>query len=98
MKWKNIAVTARNGDIIYEGPLNELPVKEEYIIEKSRELYNEEEPCIIYRTHITKKLYLDIWDQMKEKHKKRRTADCNSYQELLSPLAVDTVDATLEFR
>ena len=65
MKWKNITVTARNGAIIYEGPLNELPVKEEYIIEKSRELYNEEEPCIIYRTHITKKLYLDIWDQLK---------------------------------
>lgn len=98
MKWKNITVTARNGAIIYEGPLNELPVKEEYIIEKSRELYNEEEPCIIYRTHITKKLYLDIWDQLKDNQKKKRAADCNSYRELLSPLVVNMEDATLEFQ
>lgn len=97
MKWKNITLTAQNGDIIYEGSLNELPVREDYIIEKSKELYNEEEPCIIYRTHIMKSLYLAIWEQMKEKQKRKIAVDCNAYQELLSPLAVDTTDATLEF-
>ncbi len=98
MKWKSVLVTAKNGDIIYEGSLNELPVREDYIIEKSKELYNEEDPCIIYRTHIMKSLYLAIWEQMKESRKKKLAVDCNFYQELLAPLAVDTVDATLEFR
>lgn len=98
MKWKSVTVTAKNGDTIYEGSLNELPVKEEYIIEKSKELYNEAEPCIIYRTHIMKSLYLAIWEQMKEYQKKKIAVDCNSYQELLAPLAVNTVDATLKFQ
>ena len=93
MKWKSVLVTAKNGDIIYEGS-----VREDYIIEKSKELYNEEDPCIIYRTHIMKSLYLAIWEQMKESRKKKLAVDCNFYQELLAPLAVDTVDATLEFR
>lgn len=98
MKWKNITLTAQNGDIIYEGPLNEIPVREDYIIEKSKELYNEEEPCIIYRTHIMKSLYLAIWEQMKENQNREIVVDCNACQELLSPLAVNTTDAILEFR
>lgn len=97
MKWKNVMIKTENGRILFEGSLNELPVKEDYVISKSRELYNEDEPCIIYRTHITKKLYLDIWEQLKEKQGKETIVDCNSYQELLSPLAIDTSNATLEF-
>lgn len=98
MKWRTIIVTAENGDILYEGAFNELPVKEEYVIEKSVELYQEEEPCIIYRTHIVKKLYLDILEQFGGKPEKGRLVDCRPFQQILAPLAIDMSHATMEFR
>lgn len=98
MKWKTVIVRAENGDVLYKGAFNELPVKEDYVIEKSVELYQEEEPCIIYRTHIVKKLYLDILEQFGGKPEKGRQVDCRSFQEVLAPLALDTSHAVMEFR
>lgn len=40
--------------------LIKMPLKESYIIQKSEELYNESEPCIIYRTAIINKTGLDL--------------------------------------
>ncbi len=57
-----IKIIDSNGKIIFHGMVSELPLKEEYIILKSLELYNEKEPCIIYRTHIMKKFYLELYD------------------------------------
>lgn len=98
MKWKTVIVRAENGDVLYEGAFNELPVKENYIIEKSVELYQEKEPCIIYRTHIVKKLYLDILEQFGGKPEKGRRVDCQPFQQILAPLALDTSHAVMEFR
>ena len=34
MKWKNIRIMGEDGTSLYEGPFNEIPVKEQYIIDK----------------------------------------------------------------
>lgn len=98
MKWKTVVVKSEEGNILYEGAFNELPVKEDYVISKSIELYREEEPCIIYRTQIVRRVYLDILEQFGGKPKKGRVVDCRKHQQVLSPLDLDTSRATLEFR
>ena len=45
---------------IFKKSLIKLPLKEKVIIEKSKELYNEDEPCIIYRTAIINKTGLEL--------------------------------------
>lgn len=98
MKWRTVVIKSAQGDILYEGAFNELPVKEDYVISQSIALYQEEEPCIIYRTHILRKLYLDILEQFGGKPKKGRIVDCREHQQILSHLALDISCATLEFQ
>ncbi len=49
-----------------ECKLNSLPLKEEKIIEKSIELFNDPEPCIIHKSYVIKKLLLEIDDYLSE--------------------------------
>lgn len=97
MKWKNIRISDASGETIYDGPFNELPVKEEYIIKKSVELYQEPEPCIIYRTHILKKLYLEMLDAVGEKPKKGLTFSCNQWSAQKEVLELALNEAYAEF-
>lgn len=62
MKDKIICLTDNNGRIIYEGAFSSLPLNEEYIIKKSIELFNDEEPCIIHRTYIIRKILFEVND------------------------------------
>ena len=60
MKWKTISLTDKEGLELFCGPFNELPIQEDFILKKSMELFHEPEPCIIYRTQITRKFYLEL--------------------------------------
>lgn len=57
---KIITFIDSNGDIILKEKITSLPLKEECIINKSIELFNDNEPCIIHRTFIMKKIYFEI--------------------------------------
>ncbi len=57
-----IEIIQYDGTIIYKGVLSELPLREDYIVDMSIELFNEKEPCIIYRTHIMKKFFLNFYE------------------------------------
>jgi hypothetical protein len=46
--------------------LNSLPLKEEKIIEKSVELFNDPEPCIIHRSFAIKKVLVEIGEYFNE--------------------------------
>ena len=59
-----IEIIQNDGSILYKGVLSELPLREEYIIAKSIELFSEKEPCIIYRTHIMKKFFLNFYETL----------------------------------
>lgn len=65
MKAGTIKITAADGSAIFCGLITELPLKEDYIISKSIERFNESEPCIIYRTSIAKKFYIQLFDKLK---------------------------------
>lgn len=55
-------IVHKDGHIVFQGSIIDLPLKEEYIIKKSIELFHEKEPCIIYRTHVMNKFYLKLYD------------------------------------
>ncbi|HEX2926451.1 MAG TPA: hypothetical protein VHP38_09390 [Ruminiclostridium sp.] len=59
---KKIRFFDNEGGVKLECNFNSLPLKEEKIIEKSIELFNDREPCIIHRSFVMKKLLLEIDD------------------------------------
>lgn len=69
MKWKTISLTNKEGLELFCGPFNELPIQEDFILKKSMELFHEPEPCIIYRTQITRKFYLELLEKFPGKPK-----------------------------
>ncbi|WP_024831735.1 hypothetical protein [Ruminiclostridium josui] len=66
MQPKRIIFIDKKGCTNNEYKLNSLPFKEEIIIKKSIELFNDREPCIIHRTYVMKKLMLEINEYFNE--------------------------------
>lgn len=57
-----------NKNEIREVSLLKLPIKEEVINKESIKLYEEPEPCIIYKTTIINKTGLSLHSELKEKN------------------------------
>ncbi|AEY65182.1 hypothetical protein [Clostridium sp. BNL1100] len=57
---KKIMFIDEKDSIKYEFNLNSLPLNDIKIIEKSVELFNDREPCIIHKSFVIKKLMLEI--------------------------------------
>ncbi|HEY9063085.1 MAG TPA: hypothetical protein VIO64_21700 [Pseudobacteroides sp.] len=66
MQPKIITFISENGRTELQCRLNSLPLKEEKIIEKSRELFNDPEPCIIHRSFAIKKVLMEIGEYLEE--------------------------------
>ncbi|RCX14843.1 hypothetical protein DFR58_11477 [Anaerobacterium chartisolvens] len=60
MQPKKIIFIGKDGTTRLECRLSSLPLNEEKVIEKSIELFNDCEPCIIHRSFAVKKLLLKI--------------------------------------
>jgi hypothetical protein len=52
------------GRIILEQKLTSLPLREEVIRSKSIEFFNDPEPCMIHRTAVMKRLYMEIYNSL----------------------------------
>ena len=48
-----------NDNLVYEGRIGDLPMKESAIIKKSIELFDDDDPCIIHQSYVIKE-YVDI--------------------------------------
>ena len=44
---------------MYQGRISDIPIKEDCIIQKSIELFDDEDPCIIHQSYIIKE-YVDV--------------------------------------
>lgn len=60
MKSKVVCFTDREGNVILEKKLTSLPLREEIIIAKSIEFFNDPEPCMIHRSAVMKRLFMEI--------------------------------------
>lgn len=56
---KQIIQIFKNEKMIYNGRIAEIPIKNEYIIKKSVELFDDEDPCIIHQSYVIKE-YVDV--------------------------------------
>jgi hypothetical protein len=63
---KKIIFIDRNGKEILNVPIIEIPIHEKIVIEKSIELFNDDEPCIIHKTYSIRAITLEICDYLKE--------------------------------
>lgn len=50
-------------------PINKLKYKEELIIKKSVEMFDDEDPCIIHRTWATNQISVELLDEINKKYK-----------------------------
>lgn len=81
-----IALYGENDEKVLERNLLKLPLKEDYIINKSKELYSEEEPCIIYRTAIINKTGLEMLKIVEEKNMVNKKIEYREFKELFGDI------------
>lgn len=55
----------RNGEEIFKGKALNLPIKEEYLIKKSIELFDDEDPCIIHQSYVVKEFVNEFLELFK---------------------------------
>ena len=48
--------------VLFNGDISDLPLKDEWIIKKSIEFFNDPEPCFIHRSAVTVRLLNEVWD------------------------------------
>jgi len=53
-------VIKRFNEVIYDGKILEMPMKESAIIEKSVEVFGDADPCIIHRSFVKKDLVQEL--------------------------------------
>lgn len=70
----------RNNDLIFAGNILDIPIKEEYIIQKSIDVFDDDDPCIIHKSYVIK-LFVD---ELLEKTnlKKQKQVDLTSFTDL----------------
>lgn len=91
---KLVQIIHENGTILYSGNLNELPLREDYIIAKSIELFHEKDPCIIYRTHVAKKFYLNLYELLNQQS---YSLSCYTISELQQAVDLDLADSSITY-
>lgn len=88
---KRKILVLRNDKEIFKGKVMTLPMKEEFIIKKSIELFDDAEPCIIHQSYIVKEYateFLQLFSNTKEiygkdKNKLLQYLDFSNIEELV---------------
>ena len=60
MKDHTLYFMGDQGEMLVKKKLTALPLKEEFIIKKSIEFFNDPEPCMIHRSAVMKRIYMEI--------------------------------------
>lgn len=60
MKPKTVIVRDEQKRILFSGKVTSLPLKEEVILAKSKELFCDDDPCIIHKSYIMAKMFREI--------------------------------------
>lgn len=68
--------------ILYDGRISDIPIKEEYIIKKSVELFDDDDPCIIHQSYVIKEYVDDLLRIFKRE--KSNAISVSNYLETLS--------------
>ena len=51
---KQYITIIKNNSTLYDGRISDIAIKEEYIIKKSIDLFDDDDPCIIHQSYVIK--------------------------------------------
>ena len=79
---KQYITITKNNKTLYEGRISDIPIKEDYIIKKSLELFDDDDPCIIHQSYVIKEYVDDVLNIFK--HIDSHTIEVKDYLDDLS--------------
>ena len=59
---KEKIIIKRLDEVLFQGRILNIPMKEEKIVEKSIEIFGDEDPCVIHQSFVVKELVTDLLD------------------------------------
>jgi len=62
----HMVIFNENHDIVFEGKMIDLPIKEAVIKQKSMELFRDPDPCIIHQSYAIQKIIMPLLDRLKK--------------------------------
>ena len=86
---KNKVIIKRNDDIIYDGSILDIPIKNEHIIQKSIEIFSDDDPCIIHKSFVIKKITDTLYQLLIKNEKK---IQCINHLNVLHFLNIDVLE------
>ena len=60
------------GKVFFERKLTAMPLREEAIIQRSIEYFNDPEPCMIHRSAVMKRIFMELSEFFNQSIKKRK--------------------------
>lgn len=78
---KQYVVITKGNKTLYDGRISDIPIKDVAIINKSVELFDDDDPCIIHQSYVIKE-YVDVLLGL-FKTNKTQTISVKDYQEQL---------------
>ncbi len=90
---KNKIVVKRFDEVIFNGDILDIPIKEDYIIKKSIEIFDDDDPCIIHKSFVIKQVVDDLLDQIDRKH--NCEIKLSDFKDKLTYLDIDLDNVTL---
>jgi hypothetical protein len=68
-KQKKQIIVRKNGNTLFEGNIIDLPIKDAFITQRSIELFDDDDPCIIHKSYVIK----DFQDKLLTTYKELNT-------------------------
>ena len=59
---KEKIIVKRGSTVLYKGNILNIPLKEKDVVEKSIEIFGDEDPCIVHLSFVVKELVTDLLD------------------------------------
>jgi len=63
----------KEGKVLFERKLTAIPLKEEAIIRRSIEYFNDPEPCMIHRSAVMKRIFMELGEFFNQNIKKGKS-------------------------
>ncbi len=89
MRRTTIRFIGKNGEVILEKKLTGLPLKDDFVIKKSIEFFNDPEPCMIHRSAVMKRTYMEFFEYFSKLH---GVGEAGVLWEEISPLIKESID------
>ncbi len=85
----------KNDEIIFQGKLLDIPIKNEYIIQKSIEVFDDDDPCIIHKSYVVKQFVDDLVTLTNLKNEKQ--VHLNFYRDKIAYLDFELDDCIVYY-